>query len=129
MEIVIIFNANVTIAELLQYLQTCNSDIVSVMSNNNLDSQIKNDIKRTLGWIFEELVNSLTHLPNFNEDEYIINIASYFDSIKSNNINRFNNETIPNLLEQINQTCQVYLNQTLANVLNQHINNNHNVLN
>ena len=122
-------NTNVTVAELLQYLQMCNNDIASVMSNNNLDPQTRNNIKKTLGWIFEEFVSPLTYLPTLNRDEYIINIANYFDSIKFNNINRFHNETMPNLLAQINQTCQLYLNSTVADIFNQNINNNHNVLN
>ena len=122
-------DSNVTVAELLLYLQMCNNDIESVMSNNNLDLQTKNNIKKTLGWIFEEFVSPLTRLPNFNNDEYLFNIASYFDSISSNNINRFDNETMPNLLARINQTCQLYLNSTVADILNHNINNNHNIVN
>lgn len=122
-------DSNVTVAELLQCLQICSNDIASIMGNNNLDPQTQNNVKKTLGWIFEEFVSPLTHLPNFNKDEYIINISSYFDSISSNNINRFNNETMPNLLGCINQTCQLYLNSTVTDIINHNINNNHNILN
>lgn len=122
-------NSNVTVAELLQCLQICSNDIANIMVNNNLATQTKNNLKKTLCWIFEEFVSPLTHLQNFNRDEYIINISSYFDSVKSNNINRFNNETMPNLLEFIDQQCHLYLNATVTDILDQNINNNHNILN